>query len=215
VVRERGRNRSGEATRQRILEAATALFAAGGYEATSLRQIAGAASVDLATLKYHVDDKPTLFAEVYRHGHAELIGYVEPVLALMSEVRSTEEMRASLRALVKNFHDFVEDNLPFVRMVLYRMLEDPANMSALENELQGLAIAMADRTFDRLIRDGIIRPIDTRALISFLVMALPMFAVTCEVKPQWLGEPNPVMSEEGRQRSEAFFGDVLDRYFLS
>lgn len=213
-MKERGRNRSGEATRQRILESATALFAAGGYEATSLRQISGAAEVDLATLKYHFDDKPTLFAEVYRHGHAELIGYVEPVLAMMAEVRSPEQMRECVRALVSNFHDFVEDNLPFVRMVLYRMLEDPSNMSALENELQGLAIAMADRTFERLIRDGVIRPIDTRALISVLVMALPMFVVTCEVKPQWIGEPNPVMSDEGRQRSEAFFVDLLGRYLL-
>ncbi len=208
------RNRSGAATRRRILQVATTLFAAGGYEATSLRQIAIAAEVDLATLKYHIGDKALLFAEVYRQGHAELIRHVEPVLAAMHEVSDEASLRACVRLLVANFHDFIEDNREFIRMVLFRMLEDPSNMSALENELQGLAVTLVERALSRLIEAGIARPIDARALIAFIATALPMWFVTCEVKPGWIGDPNPATSAEGRARSEQLFVELLERALL-
>ena len=48
---------NGLATRERIVRAATEMFAEDGYEATSLRQIAMRADIDSATLKYHFGDQ--------------------------------------------------------------------------------------------------------------------------------------------------------------
>src|SRR5262245_29863451 len=59
----------GRETRARVLEAAAEVFARDGFEGASLRRIADAAGIDIATLKYHVRDKPALFAEVYRDGY--------------------------------------------------------------------------------------------------------------------------------------------------
>jgi len=52
------------ATKDRILDAAEALFMAHGYEATSLRAITAAAEVNLAAVNYHFGSKEELFEAV-------------------------------------------------------------------------------------------------------------------------------------------------------
>jgi AcrR family transcriptional regulator len=51
-------------TKDRILDAAEALFMAHGYEATSLRAITAAAEVNLAAVNYHFGSKEELFEAV-------------------------------------------------------------------------------------------------------------------------------------------------------
>lgn len=53
-------------TRERILDAAERLFMAHGYEGTSMRQITGEASVNLAAVNYHFGSKESLMQEVFR-----------------------------------------------------------------------------------------------------------------------------------------------------
>jgi AcrR family transcriptional regulator len=53
-------------TRLRILDAAEALFTQYGFEATTLRQITGAAAVNLAAVNYHFGSKEELIREVFR-----------------------------------------------------------------------------------------------------------------------------------------------------
>ena len=53
-------------TRQRILDAAEILFTEQGFEATTLRQITGAAEVNLAAVNYHFGSKEELIREVFR-----------------------------------------------------------------------------------------------------------------------------------------------------
>ena len=53
-------------TRERILDAAEHLFMAHGYEGTSMRQITGEASVNLAAVNYHFGSKESLMQEVFR-----------------------------------------------------------------------------------------------------------------------------------------------------
>ena len=53
-------------TRLRILNAAELLFTEQGFEATTLRQITGAAEVNLAAVNYHFGTKEALIREVFR-----------------------------------------------------------------------------------------------------------------------------------------------------
>jgi len=53
-------------TRLRILDAAESLFTEQGFEATTLRQITGAAEVNLAAVNYHFGSKEELIREVFR-----------------------------------------------------------------------------------------------------------------------------------------------------
>ena len=52
-------------TKDRILDAAEALFADQGFEATSLRQITAAADANLAAVNYHFGSKDGLFGAVF------------------------------------------------------------------------------------------------------------------------------------------------------
>jgi AcrR family transcriptional regulator len=53
-------------TRERILDAAEALFVEHGFEATSMRMITGRAGVNLASVNYHFGSKEALIQEVFR-----------------------------------------------------------------------------------------------------------------------------------------------------
>ncbi len=53
-------------TRQRILDAAEALFVEHGLEATTLRQITTSAQVNLAAVNYHFGSKESLIGELFR-----------------------------------------------------------------------------------------------------------------------------------------------------
>jgi AcrR family transcriptional regulator len=53
-------------TRVRILDAAELLFTEHGFEATTMRQITGAAEVNLAAVNYHFGSKEALIREVFR-----------------------------------------------------------------------------------------------------------------------------------------------------
>lgn len=53
-------------TRDRILAAAESLFAQHGYAAVSLRQVTGAAQVNLAAINYHFYDLEGLYREIVR-----------------------------------------------------------------------------------------------------------------------------------------------------
>ncbi len=60
-----GEGRNGAAvTKQRVLDAAEALFVEHGFEATSLRAITTAAGVNLAAVNYHFGSKEELFQAV-------------------------------------------------------------------------------------------------------------------------------------------------------
>ena len=211
----RGRHKAvranAEATQERILDAATDLFAAMGYEATSLRQIAATAGIDAATLKYHFADKPALFGEVYRRGHNEFLEAIDPFLENLDDVSSDEDLEVLLDDLVVTMHDFLEEHYAFVRLTLYRMLEDSADVISIEEELQAIAISRIDARFRELVERGFIRPVDTRALVVFLVASFTTWHVTGRVKANWLGNP-ALDTAAGRARSEEFFVDLLRTY---
>jgi len=64
VVRSLERETPAVATKDRILDAAEALFMEHGFEATSLRSITATAAVNLAAVNYHFGSKEELFQAV-------------------------------------------------------------------------------------------------------------------------------------------------------
>ena len=212
--KQRAVRANGQATRERIVEAAENLFSAMGYEATSLRAIAGAAGIDIATLKYHYADKPALFGEVYQRGHVRFMEMLEPFLTDLDAVSSSEDMEALLDEFVTAVHDFVEADFSFVRLTLYRTLEDSEDVISIEEELQAVAISRLEAKFRGLAQRGVIRDVDARALVVFLVSAFSSWHVMGRFKPNWLGRPG-LDSSAGRARSEAFFIDLLTTWLLA
>jgi len=66
------RNRSGEITRQKIIEAAASVFAEKGVELASLREIMIAAGVNIAAVNYYFGNKAELLSEIIAERTADL-----------------------------------------------------------------------------------------------------------------------------------------------
>lgn len=206
----RSRRAKGRATRQRIVEVATQMFAAGGYEATSLRQIAGGVGIDLATLKYHYGDKAALFLEIYDQGHQAYRAALGPLAQGIAAVPDAASLRAQLPELVAQVHAHLEANLPFVRMTLYRLLEAPESIIEREEQIQDELVSLITVALEQLRGRGIVREsVDTRAVAVMLIASFAMLFVSARTKPGLLGAP---AQEPGR--FQAFFVDLLDQLLV-
>ncbi|MFQ3660577.1 MAG: TetR/AcrR family transcriptional regulator [Anaerolineae bacterium] len=68
---------------QRIIEAATQLFAEHGYHGVSMRDIAAVVDLNIATISYHIGSKQELYREVHQRAYlteeAALRPYLEDV----------------------------------------------------------------------------------------------------------------------------------------
>lgn len=58
-----------EGTRERILEVAGEIFAAHGFQGTTVRDICQAAEANVAAVNYHFGDKQRLYVETVVHAH--------------------------------------------------------------------------------------------------------------------------------------------------
>src|ERR1700751_780201 len=84
--------------RRAILDAATTLFLRDGYLATSMDQIAAAASVSKQTVYKQFADKQTLFRDIVTSTVAEV---ADPVAQQVASLTSSGDLEASLRDLAR------------------------------------------------------------------------------------------------------------------
>lgn len=94
-------------TRAAIVEAALALFRERGYEATTMREIAGRAGVSTGNAYYYFGSKEELVQEYYALAHAEHVAASAPVLAAETDLGA--RLRGTLTALIDTsapYHSF-------------------------------------------------------------------------------------------------------------
>lgn len=87
-------------TRERILQAAEALFAEDGFDAVSMRDITAMARVNLASINYHFGSKMALLAEVVA-SRANVL--VDQRLALLQQVERDRDGKPMLEAVIEAF----------------------------------------------------------------------------------------------------------------
>ena len=125
--RRPGRPRRADAppTRERVLAAATALFAQRGFDAVGLREVAAAAGVDVATVAHHAGTKAQLydacFARVFTAERQVLQEAAER--ARQALAAGPDKALGALHDLVDVFVDFLEDHPETTALWLRRWLE--------------------------------------------------------------------------------------------
>ena len=72
--------RGGESRREALLDAAAEMFAAKGYDGTSIRDIAGAVGMLPGSLYYHFKSKEDLLIAVYRKGVSRFEAAIDAAL---------------------------------------------------------------------------------------------------------------------------------------
>jgi TetR/AcrR family transcriptional regulator len=134
-----------EEARARILRAALTLFARGGLAATTTRQIAAEANVNVSLISYYFGGKESLYRSVIREHSESLERNIHEVL-----------MRARTRPLSKE--SFCATVRALLEWLLEGYREHPAIKLILSREVQsGMPYSrdLFDEVFDRVTREVI------------------------------------------------------------
>ena len=106
------RKEQGQATRARLLEVATALFAATGYESTSIEDVLGSAGVSRGALYHHWPSKEALFEAVYEAVQRDVASDVVEKAASAGD--PLDVLRAGTRAWLRRVRDPVVGRITLI-----------------------------------------------------------------------------------------------------
>ncbi|WP_433260611.1 TetR family transcriptional regulator [Actinosynnema sp. CS-041913] len=146
-----GRWRSGAESRQRILEAARALFRAHGYGGTTVRAVAAEAGVDPAMVFYFFGTKQGLFAAAI-----EMSAQVPPAIESIFTGGLDGIGERVIRALLENLEK--SDRTPLAMLTRSAPTHDQSEAllrEYIDREITGRLAAMLD-TPDAALRAGMV-----------------------------------------------------------
>src|SRR5262245_7093531 len=107
-----------DGTRDRILRTAERLFAERGFNGVSVRELAAAAQVNIASIGYHFESKEGLLSEVYRRHCEPMIQERLRGLEAAARLRGKAKIAAIIEAFVRPAlrQVEVEDGETFIRL---------------------------------------------------------------------------------------------------
>ena len=120
-------------SRERVIAAATVLFAEHGYDGTSTRQIANQVGLNVATVAYHAGSKAELYQEVMRRAYAAEAQHLTRALAAFHSSAAANPAEA-VRSLVGTYLDFCLANAHVPALWIRRWLSDAAEVIGPEAE---------------------------------------------------------------------------------
>lgn len=114
----------GEATRERILEVALPLFAERGYAGASIRTIAKAAEVNVATLAYHFEDKDGLYVTVCQRLHEDLAND-------FPDVQLGANPRETVHGIIAQAWSFIRAHRLHIQLLMRNVLDEGQHRDAI------------------------------------------------------------------------------------
>ena len=152
------------ATRERIVTAALEKVASGGYASAGVQAVAAEAGVAVGTVYRHFPSKGDLFAEVFRRASQRELDVVVEVTE--TGLSPSERIGAAVEAFCRR---------ALAGPVLaYALIAEPVD-PAVESERLRFRIGYRDafvRVLEDGVRDGELRPHDSRTVAAALVGAL-------------------------------------------
>ena len=205
---QRAERRQSAATKTGILNAAEALFAERGYSATSMAEIAAAASVSVATPSYFFGSKAGLYRAVLQRAFEDARDALATGLAdvLAREGASLEE---KVSAGVKAYMDFLLERPNFVRLIEWENVEggrfteaDVGHNVALSSALEHIAAILPD-----------IPGVDARHLLLSVIALcfFPLAHAATLLRPLGFDPEDPAFVEERQQHVVALLLGGIER----
>jgi AcrR family transcriptional regulator len=155
------RIRDADRTREAILDAAEALFAQKGYEATSLQEIGDRAGVSRGTPNYFFGSKEQLYhAVLERVLAAERTTVLEP----QDHAGSEEELsEVSIAAAIGRFFDFLIARPTFLQLMEREALSGGQRLRDIRS--YPVTLQQGQALFDAAAKQGAIRPVDSAQML--------------------------------------------------
>jgi AcrR family transcriptional regulator len=158
-------------TRQRLLDAAGAIFAEKGYEATSIRDICQKASANIAAVNYHFGDKRSLYVAAVRHAQS-CADSENPELVWPPEMPPAARLREYIRTMLERKLD---SNKPVWHLeIMLREMAHPteACTAVVEDYVRPMADGMRAILMDLLGHDY---PDEKGRMIGFSIVGQVLF----------------------------------------
>ena len=194
----------GDATRGRILDAAGALFAVGGFAHTTAKSIAKRADVAVALINYHFGSRAGLYRAVLVEAHQRFLSLGELREVAESELSASEKLKNLIGQLVKQA---TNRNLEWHLDVLGREILAPSpHLHALTQTALPPKLAFITRVLSEIT--GI--PMNDPALLRcFLSAVTPCTVLLLMAR----GAPGPM--HDLRQMSPEVLTDHLHRFAMA
>lgn len=129
-------------SKEDILEKTAPLFAASGYAATSMRDLAKACGITPAALYHHFTDKDQLYLDVLEYTFRRRIGHMGETL------KGLTKFEDKVRRVVEVLVDAIHDDALFLPMLRRELLERD------EKRLEYLATRVFAEPFREIMRVG-------------------------------------------------------------
>jgi len=154
-------------TRTRILQAAQRLFAAQGFDGTTTRDLAQAASVAEGTLFRHFANKKAILVEVATSGWVEIL---TDLLTELSEMGSYKAVAQVMRRRMWNF----QKNADLMRVCFLEVQFHPDLRDRIQLEVITKMTDVGEAFFQTAMDKGIYRKMDAKLVAKVF---LGMFAI--------------------------------------
>ncbi len=133
------RTRNPEQTRAHILAQSTGLFAAKGFEGTTISEIVAATGFNKRMIYHYYGDKKGLYRAIFVHEWAQLKESFDR--AFQQRIEEASEKPVDSRELVQDalsiFFDFIASNQNFVRLMMWEGLEGGEISRSIWKEVRG------------------------------------------------------------------------------
>ncbi|HET9109633.1 MAG TPA: TetR family transcriptional regulator [Ktedonobacterales bacterium] len=197
---------------ERIVRAATLLFAEHGYHGVSARQIADAVGLNVATVHYHTGGKRELYLSVVRRLYEQEMALVTSVLDAQPADAwiHPPQLWAGLTSLVDALVDFLDQRPERARLYIRRWLEGADEMTPIEAELSLALHRPLLEILRRAHAAGAIRSdVDLTLFLRSFTWMLFSYFVTGPIDWQtWQGDPHEPASLDAFR---AYLRDYLAR----
>ncbi|MFI5316926.1 MAG: TetR/AcrR family transcriptional regulator [Myxococcota bacterium] len=170
------RRRAPEASRDAILDAALRCFAKRGYHETSVDDIAARARLSKGAVYWHFAGKRALFLALMDRALAAEAG-------LAAAVAGAPDWRAALRELFAQTPEYIERELPLVKLSLQHLLQDGLDdaVRARSDRKQERWNAIVEQQLARGVADGSLRalaPEDVTLAIGAVITGFTIMRLT-------------------------------------
>ncbi|AUB38897.1 DNA-binding transcriptional regulator, AcrR family [Nostoc flagelliforme CCNUN1] len=190
-------------TRTRILQAAQRLFAAQGFDGTTTRDLAHAASVAEGTLFRHFPNKKAILVEVATSGWVEIL---TDLLTELSEMGSYKAVAQVMRRRMWNF----QKNADLMRVCFMEVQFHPDLRDRIQLEVITKMSDVGEAFFQTAMDKGIYRKMDAKLVAKVF---LGMFAIA-GFSNNTLMEPDASpqqMQEMAEGLADIFLNGVLSK----
>jgi len=180
-------------TRQRLLEAACAVFAEKGYANATVAEICGRAGANIALVNYYFGDKESLYDCVWRHAFKTAVTEFPIDGGLPDDADPQTRLRTAIRAILGRI--FAQtDAAYFPRLMLQEMASPSAALTKIADEAIAPQMEYMHKTIRELIGEDASERLVFQCLTSTMSQCI-MHGCGHSIASRIYREENPAMND--------------------